>query len=207
MPRKAQKPKIRKLNGLQFSDPGEVESCAAALKAALGMPHLRLEPTLLSRGEIAYFLKDPSAVGTPEGSIVPLHAVESRSFWLGAQVKVESQLDETHFRSLSLRVLQGLRTGPKEALLRAEWERVQAPERRDAQPHWHVYMSNLDRLSSEPSQTRNVMKKFHFAMAAQWHLGELGAHYEEPEPEKLGYWLAGWVRYTRMQLELVASRS
>jgi hypothetical protein len=102
--------------------------------------------------------------------------------------------------------------------LRAEWHSgAEYLTARNAQPHWHVYSESPSKshASFEPGAVTEfrpttsientvsiTQHAFHFAMAASWHLGDVGTHiHKVSDTACLKHWLAGCLSYIREQLD------
>ena len=131
--------------------------------------------------------------------------------------------------SFSLIIVKGvLAYGDFTPLLRVEWEHQdEADVGTHAQPHWHVYSSNVIKPVGGFSLSRDKpgpwkpsgdegdedaatvegdlrLERFHFAMSAAWHDPIAPhPHYVPPRPLDLGAWTVACLGYIRSQLEFL----
>jgi hypothetical protein len=200
MPGKKTKTILIPRTELRVSEPKEIALVQVAVRDALKKGGLFLRPRGGRRGTVEWIISESQAPPTNEDEgFVSFMTVAEWIYWLGMQLKFELIQGEPRFLGASLIVLRNaLATDERTKVLRAEWERREEPEhRKHAQPHWHVYASELE---------QGDLGRFHLAMAACWHLGESESHYHEPSPEGVASWMGGCVKYIRSQLEAIGRR-
>jgi hypothetical protein len=199
-----------KIDRLRVDEPKEIPLVLGAIRAALDRGDLFLKYYTLSQGALEWRLTDPQKIvvsaSEPMG-VVPLVNLAEWRYWLGMQLKFVLAMGEVRFQIASLTVFRSALVGEeKKRLLRAEWERIDDPERRNnAQPHWHVYLAELDH--GQVDAARPVVQRFHFAMTSGWHLGESESNYREPSPTGVAGWIQHCVSYTRGQLVTLSKKS
>lgn len=219
--------------GIVVEDSGPLlRKCKATFGRILSQTYgLGFEKNRHAGGENEYLLTGaPLSWGTARGRypVFPFGQARDRSFWFGASLRFSQEILQWRLSNVSLLFFQGLATDPeKEPLLRAEWDTWESPH---AQPHWHVYAPLRRELEFRPAfeqepvrefgigeppagikTSRNQeapawnLERFHYAMAARWHIAEIGAHSCPISEESLLRWIEGCVSYTRNQLEHIST--
>lgn len=156
------------------------------------------------------------------------------SYWLAITIWFQfyPNINKYHVESVSLIVFEGVATSiDKTPLLRAEWDCFSHNDNvAHAQPHWHVYISAIENLSdqmasfTQPSEVKTFIPpdtettntdvpeqwdgaRFHFAMAAKWHIDENCIIQEIlGDIDGLTKWLTGCIKYINNQLEYISTR-
>jgi len=160
-------------------------------------------------------------------AVIPFFKSRAGIYWLAVSLEFEFQRGIYRIVNVSLLIFEGEATdNTKSALLRAEWACVQENDLAlHAQPHWHVYPSRItgeiagnqtafttetegrafdpEALEIESHKGTAIKwdraEKFHFAMAARWHIEGKDAHQEEMQADGILKWLDGCIRYTWSQ--------
>ena len=157
------------------------------------------------------------------------------SYWLAITLGFQfyPNINKYHVESVSLIVFEGVATSiDKTPLLRAEWDCFNHNDDvAHAQPHWHVYISAIENLSdqmasfTQPSEVKTFIPpdmdaettstdlpeqwdgaRFHFAMAAKWHINENCIIHEILEDvDGLTKWLTGCINYINSQLAYIST--
>jgi hypothetical protein len=166
--------------------------------------------------------------------VVPFLETPYGFYWLANSLEFKFQEGMHHLESVSILVFQGEANDERKiALLRAEWACSEADVRAPhAQPHWHIYPSRINQgfdqfrnefqadsevQSFEPDEDVQAnddaeaewdrAERFHFAMAARWHVEGKDAHTQEIQSDMLLNWLAGCLRYIQSQFEFLYLRA
>lgn len=148
-----------------------------------------------------------------ERTVLPLRHYD---LWVSTEILLSSRLSVFHLCSTSLRVFSGAAVDElKEPLFRAEWDFAQKSAEH-AQPHWQVYDSDEARRSMDltdpdssgdvavsaaegPGSRRRKLGRFHFAMAARWHVDNACVMKLE-RANDLPAWVARCLGYIRQEL-------
>lgn len=198
-----------------------LQRCKRALEKALpDAGRMGFNRRDYARGEREYLLVSElhsRARARDDYPVLPLLTTEDATFWLAVAFRFGPFLGSYQLKHVSILIFEGLAADAgKTPLVRAEWDEAD-PAGPHAQPHWHVYPSALtkpeplsfddaadaladpDGAAEEPPGGRLEGERFHYAMAATWHLEE-NRHQCPLSEDKLLKWLPGCVLYTRSQL-------
>ncbi len=218
------------------------KSCAKCIGKVLDNKELGFAQQKLPNGRILFLLRSSyeySAYDKRRNQfypVIPLDAsyIEGNPYWLAVSLIFASDLTRYRLEEVRLFVFRGPMSDPeKDAFFRAEWYVPTDDNRRDAQPHWHVYRTLQDRepvkneiidfqpltpeevrdfgvevapppLTTElPEEKEAPFEKFHFAMASSWHLNDKYQRNFETE-QSLFDWLSRCINYIRGQLNYIA---
>lgn len=181
-----------------------------------------------ARGEREFLLLSPqgsSARARQDYPVLYFAATLSKTYWLAISLRFTPLVEAYRLIQTSLLLFEGPLTDPeKTPLLRAEWDDLN-DNGNNAQPHWHVYPGGAGILrpsgavgfttapsepvkfepQATPPETFEEVKlqertRFHYAMAAQWHLEEGGSCRSSLSKRGLLFWLVGCIDYIRGQL-------
>lgn len=206
----------------EVKDPKKfIKECRRIVAQLLSRRHLHIQDKERPRGR-RYLLCGVDAtraeVGDRTYEVIPFCRVGAKTYWLATSLDLV--IDRGHrLANVSLVVFEGEATDAlKTPIMRAEWDSEYPDEANlHAQPHWHVYSSQLaeprpeERARFKPLtdakpfvpddlKQHDTNSGFHFAMASQWHLAGRGSHRLELEAEELFKWLDGCLSYIRSQL-------
>ena len=206
-----------------------VKKCIAVLARRLQRAgRIGFKEVLYARGEREFLLLSPqgsSAQARQDYPVLYFEETPSKTYWLAISFRFSPWLERFRLVQASLLVFEGPLTDPeKTALFRAEWDELE-DNGIHAQPHWHVYPAGTGALPrpsaggfpsgrSEPAEfvpqasfptapaeaERVDRLRFHFAMAAQWHLEDGGSCRSRFSESGLTSWLVGCIEYIRGQL-------
>jgi len=179
-----------------------------------------------ARSELEFLLlssRNSWARARQEYPVLYFEATPSRTYWLAIALRFAPLLERFKLIQVSLVLFEGTETDPeKSPLLRAEWDDLEEAGVH-AQPHWHVYKDRsaarsgggaFPAVSSGPivfsPQAAELedperiglrdRPRFHYAMAARWHLEEGGSCRSSLSAAGLMSWLDGCIDYIRGQL-------
>ena len=213
--------------------PPELQEILRTLRNRLPSEAFGFEPSASTRG-VEYGLVGAAVASAYSGRsyrVVPLHATWTYDYWIGAVVRYVLIGGLPVLDAVGLPVFRGERTDDqKVALFRIEWDcPAGVAQGRHAQPHWHVYSASvetipeLDELNAvaplvnfgdAPTEEGSVERsrqydfgRFHFALAARWHLSESDAHLTQPVAATLPTWIGSCVDYVAQQLDYLADKS
>lgn len=199
-----------------------IKECRKTTAKTLSMPHVSYKAYTLQRG-LGWCFSCPGASQAEAGNriyeVMPFATINSKSYWLGIIVELIFINRAYRLSNTSMILFEGEGSDPiKIPILRAEWN-VPNPDviSIHAQPHWHVYSSNLTQIQTDDSQlfrttieikpfedpevkNRNLCDKFHFAMASQWHISGRGLQRIELSQDGLCKWVDGCLNYIQDQL-------
>jgi hypothetical protein len=158
-----------------------------------------------------------TARDTRERPVLPLSRDD---LWVSAEILLHSRLSVWFLRSTSIRVFGGPAVdASKTPLFRAEWD-FDDRGRTHAQPHWQIYDRDATRqsgdlpafdaaghharggngLAPEPHSGQQKLGRFHFALAARWHLD--GVHVAVLQtPHDVSAWVARCIGYIKSEME------
>lgn len=199
-----------------------IRECRRIVARLLDRRHLHIQDVTRPRGR-RYLLCGVDATKAEAGDrayeVIPFCRVGAKTYWLATSLDLVD--DRGHrLANVSLVVFEGEATDPlKTPVLRAEWD-SEYPDAAGlhAQPHWHVYSSQLAQTrpgerarfrtltDAKPfvpdgsERQRDANGRFHFAMASQWHVTGRGSHRFDLEADGLYKWLDGCLSYIRSQL-------
>ena len=218
------------------------KSCAKCIGKVLDSRGLFFAPQKLPDGRILFLLRSTYGYSAYDRRrnqsypVIPLDSsyIEGNPYWLAVSLIFASTLARYRLDEVRLFVFKGPMSDPeKDAFFRAEWYLPTDNNRRDAQPHWHVYRTLQDRepvkneiidflpltpetvrdfgvvvappaLATElPEEKEAPFEKFHFAMASSWHLNDEHQRNFETE-QSLFDWLSRCINYIRGQLNYIA---
>lgn len=188
----------------EIPHPKEIELIRRAIAELVGVS-IGFHYEVNRRG-IYYELSGPSVEAQAGGRsyrAIQFLEEEGRLYWLSMVITYALKLGVPQFGQVSIVLFSGLFSGEKEALLRAEWDRLE-PATEHAQPHWHVYGTR----EGDVHDLRNSVDLMHLAMATTWHVDgdTTESHYCEPSGEMLPRWIIGCLKYVRGQLAYVSHR-
>ena len=152
-------------------------------------------------------------------TILPLCKSVDAIYWAGITVDFQFLNSSNQLIDAGIIIFKGEGFAVKIPVLRAEWHcsdcYMQAIH---AQPHWHVYHPQLQRLRAgfspdapkdfapgeqveDKSGSEAQLMRFHFAMSAAWQRGDQDAHIAAiTSATALGDWLCGCLSYIVGQL-------
>jgi len=128
--------------------------CKRVLRSALGNNSLGFDKITVSGGRTMLALKDQHGIKAEARGVyyvVPLlQGILSENYWISVSLEVLHLPVADVLKGVSLIIFKGGATDPhKVALIRAEWDSTNdiskdAPGLKHAQPHWHIYPSNVN---------------------------------------------------------------
>jgi hypothetical protein len=186
--------------------PAELTATLSALKS-LGHRWVGFAQELTVKG--ARFYISPGEPITSGGSLyfaVPLLLEFSIRFWFTIDLAFRTRSGSLVLDNVGILVLAGTLANEAREVFRAEWEAGESPH---AQPHWHVYGSQLAEAfsigSSEPD-LRPTTSRVHFAMSARWmdDDDDDGTHHNiATSADGVKRWITATLAYSKRQLEYV----
>jgi len=190
----------------RYPYPAELTAARAALKA-LGHPLVGFAHELTVKG--ARFYISPGEPITSGGSsyfAVPLLQDSSIRFWFTIDLAFRTRTGSLVLDNVGILVLAGTLASEAREMFRAEWEAGESPH---AQPHWHVYGSQLAEafsIESDEPGLRLTTSRVHFAMSARWMDNDDvdGTHHNiGTTADGVKRWIAATLTYSKQQLEYV----
>jgi hypothetical protein len=132
---------------------GLENKCLTALRSVLPQKHLYFTDVSSKNGSstvkvLGDKLASTSAEAKYKYTVIPLPSLAPKSYWLTVSLEFEIvKLHNNALRSGSIFVFEGDPADPiKKPLIRAEWSCLPGDmSGRHAQPHWHIYPSQVDR--------------------------------------------------------------
>jgi len=217
----------------EFIRPPELRAILQTLKRILDAENFGFEPVPSRRGiEYGFVGSDTSSAYAGRAyRVVPLLRTWTYDYWLAVVVRYVLSGGIPVLDAVGITVFRGDRTDDQKLpLFRVEWDCPSGTAQgRHAQPHWHVYNATvehapeLDGLSSgaplldfgatqalqEPNKAGGHadFARFHFALAARWHLRDANAHLTQPDAAALPSWVGECVMYIAQQLEYLAEKA
>jgi hypothetical protein len=204
-------PKKIAIGPLQLDEPKEIRDTVNAIRP-FGLRHqIGFRPEVAGNGIVRFYLSGgvPVTSGGLSYFALPLIDDAPIRFWFAVDLQFETSGGRSTLQHLSILVFGGVLTTDTRRILRAEWD-MRATQH--AQPHWHVYGSELTELfylDSAESKMRLDINRFHFAMSARWmdDDGEETNHNISPTAGGVKRWIAATLAYSQKQLRYVAERS
>ena len=197
--------RLRVGKNFTIDTPDEIPSVTNALRRALGAKDLRLSTQAVGPQAIQTVISTGAMIDdTDGGSIVPFATFGEWRYFLSAAFDFNIKAGVASFKSASMTIWRSaLVTAAPMRILRAEWE-----VRRDAhaQPHWHVYLAEVEKSASQGATRSRSIERFHLAMAAEWCTGS-ASHYRDPTASNVASWVYYCLVYSRSQLESISRRS
>lgn len=195
-----------------------ISPCRLALAKALRSENIAFSENPLTRPVSEYALRGENAtsayVGKRQYSVLPLEEIGQEIYWLGVILQLTFNRGNYYLSNISILIVKGLaEDSNKTAVLRAEWNCLEEYLlHKHAQPHWHIYPSSVIRnweaeeLLTNPDKDfgeqpeKELLPKFHFAMASSWQLGNKTPHAELADISAATKWLSSCINYIRGEL-------
>lgn len=132
--------------------------------------------------------------------------LRDQKYWFALKLDFIPGPGDHVLRQASILIFSGDAT--PQPFVRAEWDNGE-PDGKHAQPHWHIYGSNMDRVAPvfpSPNTREHPAprtERIHYAMSATWRLGDkpAKAHWKSIETtDALANWVGGCLQYLVTQL-------
>lgn len=202
----------------RIADPASfVDMCIPLLREHFQNQNLAFNPTPRARNVVHFELSGPGQQSATARETYAVHQIPvpaDELYWAAVNLELTFTNPYHALTSVQLVVFRGPAWQNKEPYFRAEWHCSDEDLRAShAQPHWHIYVpptQNSQRILEfapvrhfDPAPNATLAaSKFHFAMAANWHVAGAGAHKSSLETSAaLCNWLDGCLRYIREQLQ------
>ncbi|HEV7240781.1 MAG TPA: hypothetical protein VGQ36_16195 [Thermoanaerobaculia bacterium] len=149
---------------------------------------------------------EPITSGGSSYSAVPLLVEFSIRFWFTIDLAFKTRSGSLVLDNVGILVLAGTLANDAREVFRAEWEADESPH---AQPHWHVYGSQLAEafsIGSNEPDLKLPTNRVHFAMSARWmdEDDHDGTHHNiATSADGVKRWIAATLTYSKKQLEYV----
>lgn len=179
--------------------------------------------TILNNNEITEYLYDVELIHEPNftpQSILIIYSNENFGIFY-IDFNISFLKNKNNFVDCSIKVYN-VNHFQEILLFRAEWANM--PEKQHAQPHWHFewnsQQNNINHFSKHTNSVKDFnptkdfdenikeqdnfndkMKKFHFAMNANWHSTNTNHTISLDKPEELQRWVENTIQYIKEQLE------
>lgn len=218
-----QLPTASNLRSRGYDRPDEVlKGCLPGLRKQFNQQNLGFLPADRAARIRRYVLSgaDPQlGVAREKYTILPLCRSVDEIYWAGITVDFQFLNSSNQLIDAGIIIFKGAGFAVKVPVLRAEWHCSDDYMRAiHAQPHWHVYHPQLQRLGvgfspdapkdfapgeqvEDKRESEAELMHFHFAMSAAWQRGEQNAHIAAiSSVAALGDWLCGCLSYIVGQL-------
>jgi hypothetical protein len=218
-----QLPTASNLSSRGYDKPDEVlKVCLPGLRKQFNRQNLgfsRADRAARIRRYVLSGVDQQSGTAREKYPILPLCRSVDEIYWAGITVDFQCLNSSNQLIDAGIIIFKGAGFAVKVPVLRAEWhcsdDYLQAIH---AQPHWHVYHPQLQRLGvgfspgapkdfapgeqvEDKGESEAQLMRFHFAMSAAWQRGEENAHIAAiTSVEALGNWLSGCLSYIVGQL-------
>lgn len=194
-----------------------IKNCSLSISKALGQEiHLHCPPDARKRSYFDAVIQpayDRPSIhdGRHQWHVVPIFKGEtiSRPYWVGIRMDFVIDGIAPTVNQVSMLVLRNDGSGFTDFspafLFRVEWM-ADTDNKRHAQPHWHIYGQPF---ADGKESDNDYFAKIHFAMASQWHNGNLGesGHYcHLDNSAQISSWFEGSIKYIKTQLEHLDSK-
>lgn len=132
------------------------KNCAKCIGEVLGTKGLSFAKQNIAEGKILFLLRSSYSCSAYDKNrnrsypVIPLDSsnIEGNPYWLAVSLIFASVLTRHRLEEVRLFVFRGpMSDVEKDAFFRAEWYIPIDDNRRDAQPHWHVYRTLQDKES------------------------------------------------------------